>query len=40
MDKVIVRSQSAPVTPEEHGVQCFASQNELYNLRKKLKIKF
>lgn len=32
-DKVIVRTQSAPITPEERGVQCIASVYELDELR-------
>lgn len=32
-DKVIIRTQSAPITPEERGVQCIASVYELDQLR-------
>lgn len=32
-EKVLVRTQSAPITPEERGVQCIASVYELDQLR-------
>lgn len=33
LEKVIVRTQSAPATPEERGIQCIASSYELFQLR-------
>lgn len=32
-EKVIIRTQSAPITPEERGVQCVGSVYELDELR-------